>query len=411
MSSKSPPRRPWTSHPAVRLAGGAAALFAAGLALGHRLEHRRHRALPPAPPDEPAAFELRDPGRGRAAPTPTAIPHRGWTDIAWRVLLGYFGDRVHFLAGGVTFFALLSLVPALSTFVALYGLFAQPDTAWKHLSALYDVFPPIVADFLGDEMRRLAEQRKASLSLQFLGSLALALWTANAAIKALFYGLNIAYHETEKRNVVRYNILAMAFTVGGLAFVLVTTALVVLVPLAVGLLGYSLEAQRLEWLRWPALLAIYWFALTLAYRFGPCRQHARWRWLSLGALFAAFASLGVSLLFSWYLTAFADFSRSYGPLGALMGFMLWTWLSVQVVLVGAALNAETEHQTAVDTTTGEPLPIGQRGALVADTIGPRRGSPRAMAYTMKSAEELARRRKYKDGQADRGPPAPTAKGD
>lgn len=389
-----------TASPAVRLFGGAAALFVAGLALGGGLARRRRRPAPPPVPDEPAAFEASQPGRGRAAATPLAIPRRGWTDILWRVLLGYFGDRVHFLAGGVTFFALLSFVPALSTFIALYGLFARPETAWQHLSALYNVFPPTVAEFIGGEMTRLAGRAKATLSVQFLGSLVLALWTANAAVKALFYGLNIAYHETEKRNVVRYNIVCMAFTLGGLAFVLVTTALVVLVPLVVDWFGFSLQLQRLEWLRWPALLLIYWAALTLSYRFGPCRQHARWRWLGHGGLFAAAGCLGVSLLFSWYLTAVADFGQSYGSLGALMGFMLWTWASVQVVLLGAGLNAETEHQTAVDSTTGPPQPIGRRGALVADTIGPRRGSPRALNYTMKRAEELSRRHMLKHGKRD-----------
>lgn len=407
MPFRKPERRAWTTSPALRLAGGAAAMFVAGLALGDGLARLRRRPSPPPAPDEPSAFEAQDPGRGRAAGAPTDIPHRGWTDILWRVLLGYFGDRVHFLAGGVTFFALLSFVPALSTFVALYGLFADPATAWKHIGAVYNVFPPSVADFIGDEMSRLADQAKATLSVRFIGSLLLALWTANAAIKALFYGLNIAYHETEKRNVVRYNIVCMAFTLGGLAFVLVTTALVVFVPVVVAYFGYSLQVQRLEWLRWPVLLGVYWFALTLAYRFGPCRQHARWRWLGVGALFAAAGSLAVSLVFSWYLTTIADFSRSYGPLGALMGFMLWTWLSVQVVLLGGALNAETEHQTAVDTTTGEPRPIGDRGAVVADTIGPRRGSPRAMSYTMKSAEELARQRNLRHGRKpEKGEPPP-----
>ncbi len=75
----------------------------------------------------------------------------------------------------------------------------------------------------------------------------------------------------------------------------------------------------------------------------------------------------------------------------MMGFLLWTWLTVQIVLMGAELNAEIEHQTAMDTTTGEERAIGERGAVVADTVGPKRGSPAALAFTLKHAEALSDR--------------------
>ena len=123
---------------------------------------------------------------------------------------------------------------------------------------------------------------------------------------------------------------------------------------------------------------------------GPCRQKARWRWLTPGAIFAALLSLTLSLIFSWYLQTFVR-PASYGPLAAMMGFLLWTWLSVQIILMGAELNAEIEHQTAVDTTTGHPVAIGERGAVVADTVGPKRGSPAALAFTLKHAEALSDR--------------------
>ena len=117
---------------------------------------------------------------------------------------------------------------------------------------------------------------------------------------------------------------------------------------------------------------------------------ARWRWLTPGALFAASLSVFVSFIFSWYLTTFVRLD-SYGPLATAMGFLLWTWISVQIILMGAELNAEIEHQTAIDTTTGPAMPIGQRGALVADTVGPKRGSPAALNFTLKHAEAVADR--------------------
>lgn len=206
----------------------------------------------------------------------------------------------------------------------------------------------------------------------------------------LFYGLNVAYHEVEKRNIVRYNLICMGFTLSGLTAVLMSAALVVGVPVVLSVFGLQDEWSHLAPLRWPLLFVIYVAALTVIYRFGPCRQRARWRWLTPGAVFAAALSLTVSFLFSWYLSTFVR-TDSYGPLAAFMGFLLWIWLTVQIILMGAELNAEIEHQTAMDTTTGEPRPIGERGAVVADTVGPRRGSPAALAFTLKHAEALSDR--------------------
>ena len=369
-------------------AGAAHLLYRHGHKYGLELRRERPAPLPPQPPT-PEEFEAKEPGRGRLAQRPEQIPHKGWVDIFWRVGASYFGDRVGFVAGGVTFFVMLSLFPTLAAFVTLYGLFADPEDAWSRLQFLYSVLPSGVAEFLGGEMQRLAGNATTTLTFTLVWTLALSLWTANGAIKVLFYGLNIAYHEVERRNIVRYNLTCMAFTVTGLAAVLVTALMVVGVPVVLGVFGLADEWAHLAPLRWPILGAVYVAALTVIYRFGPCRARARWRWLTPGALFAALLSLTLSLVFSWYLQTFVR-TASYGPLAAMMGFLLWTWLSVQIILMGAELNAEVEHQTAMDTT-GEAAPIGERGAVVADTVGPRRGNPAALAFTLKHAEALSDR--------------------
>lgn len=346
-------------------------------------------------------YETREPGRGRSAERPEQIPRKGWTDILWRLGGAYLGDRIGFIAGGVTFFILLSLFPTLGAFVTIYGLFADPSLAWERLEFLYSVLPDNVASFLGGELQRLASGSTGQLTFTLIWTLALSLWTANNGIKTLFYGLNLAYHEVEKRNIVTYNLLCFAFTLTGLAAVLLSAALVVGVPLALAVLGLEDEWRYLAPLRWPLLFLGYVAALTVIYRYGPCRQKARWRWLAPGALMAASLSVLVSFLFSWFLTNFVRMD-SYGPLATAMGFLLWTWLSVQIILIGAKFNAEIEHQTAVDTTTGAPLPIGERGAIMADTVGARRGNPAALAFTLKHAEAVAdkvMRRKAKSGQA------------
>ncbi len=375
-------------------AGAAHLLYSKGHLFGVELRPERPAPLPSAPPT-PEDHDRLDPGRGRLAARPEQIPHKGWSDIGWRVGAGYFGDRVGFVAGGVTFFMVLSLFPMLAAFVTLYGLFADPADAWGRLAFLYSILPSNVAEFLGGEMTRLASNTHGQLTFTLVWTLALSLWTANGGIKTLFYGLNLAYHEVERRNIVRYNLLCLAFTLSGLAAVLLTAALVVGVPVVLSVLGLQDDFSAVAWLRWPVLFLVYAAALTVIYRFGPCRQKARWRWLTPGALFAAVLSLGVSFLFSWFLTTFVR-TASYGPLAAFMGFLLWIWITVQVILMGAKVNAEIEHQTAIDTTTGAPLPIGQRGALMADSVGARRGTPAALAFTLKhteaAADRLARRK-------------------
>lgn len=387
------PIGPWAWAAAV-IGGLAAGAGAAHLTYrhGHKvgLELRRVRPEPVPHVPTPEEFEAREPGRGRMASRPEHIPRKGWTDILWRWGASYFGDRVGFVAGGVTFFVMLSLFPTLAALVTIYGLFADPADASARLYFLYGVMPPGVADFIGGEMQRLAQNSTGQLTFTLVWTLALSLWTANGAVKVLFYGLNVAYHEVEKRNLVRYNLICMAFTVSGLAAVLLSAALVVGAPLVLGVFGLAEEWAHLAPLRWPLLLFVYGAALTLAYRIGPCRARARWRWLTPGAILAALLSLALSLAFSWYLQTFVR-TASYGPLAAMMGFLLWTWLSVQIVLMGAELNAEIEHQTAIDTTTGEARAIGDRGAVVADTVGPKRGNPAALAFTMRHAEALSDR--------------------
>lgn len=370
-------------------AGAAHLLYSQGHKVGVELRAPRPEPLPPKVPT-PEDYEAKEPGRGRMAKRPEHIPHKGWVDIAWRTGGSYFGDRVGFVAGGVTFFTLLSLFPLLGTFVTLYGLFADPADAWARLQFLYALLPSSIAEFLGGEMQRLAANSNSQLTFTLIWTLALSLWTANGAVKVLFYGLNVAYHEVEKRNIVRYNLICMVFTVGAIVAVMLTSVLVVGVPVVVRLFGLEEEWGLIAPLRWPLLLAGYIAALTVIYRYGPCRQRARWRWVTPGAIFAAVLSLTVSFLFSWYLSHFVR-TDSYGPLAAMMGFLLWTWLSVQVILMGAELNAEIEHQTAVDTTTGLPLPMGERGAKVADSVGARRGNPAALAFTQRQAERVADR--------------------
>lgn len=379
----------------LALAGGLAAGAGATHLLyrhGHMygLELRPPRAPAVARPKTAEEYDREEPGRGRLADRPSRIPRKGWTDILWRTGARFLGDRIGFVAGGVTFFVALSLFPTLAAIVSIYGLFADPTQADDRLAFLYSVMPSGVAQFLGGEMQRLAENSTTSLTFTLVLTLLLSLWAARGGVETIIYGVNLAYSEVERRNIVTYNLLCLSFTAAGLAGVLLVSGLVVGVPVVLALIGLPADVERLGLLRWPVLLFVYVAALTLLYRFAPCRRDARLQWLVPGAVFAALLSLLLSFGFSWYLQTFVR-TASYGPLAAMMGFLLWTWLTAQIVLVGATLNAEIERQTAVDTTYGSGRPIGERGAVVADTVGARRGDPAALKFTRKHAEALADR--------------------
>ncbi|WP_312162281.1 YihY/virulence factor BrkB family protein [Phenylobacterium sp.] len=317
----------------------------------------------------PEAFAAAEPRRGRTARGPHAIPPLGWKDIAWRTYQEIGRDRLPSVAGGVTFYTLLALFPAMGVFVSLYGLIADVGAVQAQLDSMASVFPAEVINIVGEQMLRLASRPSATLSAAFVVSLLLSVWSANAGMKALFDGLNIAYDEEEKRNYFTRIALTYVFTFGALLFLVVMCAVLVAAPIVFEALG--LEELALVWipLRWLILLAMAAGAFGVIYRHAPCRARARWRWVSVGAVLAAVFWLVGSLGFSWYLNNIAHYDVTYGSLGAVVAFMTWIWFSVMVVLVGAEINAEIEHQTALDTTIGPARPMGERGAAMADSVG------------------------------------------
>ena len=325
------------------------------------------QSRPPRPGERRDQDLERD--RGREAETPSQIPAAGWKDIVLRIYRKIGKDRVIAIAAGVTFYSLLAIFPAIAALVAIYGLFADPATIAGHVDSLSGVVPGGAADVIRDQMTRIASNGKSSLGLAFAIGLVVSLWSANAGIKAMFDALNIVYDEEEKRGLIRLNLVSLAFTALAIGFALFALAALVVVPLVLNAIGLG-EASGLifEVGRWPVLFLVVALALAFLYRYGPSRATPKWRWISWGSGFAAIAWIAASVLFSWYAANFASYNKTYGSLGAAVEFMVWLWLSTIVILIGAELDAEMEHQTARDTTRGAPKPMGSRGATMADTV-------------------------------------------
>lgn len=310
--------------------------------------------------------------RGRRAATPAQIPAPGWKDVLTRVHENVSAHRVLAIAAGVTFYALLATFPAIAAFVALYSLFADPATIAGHLEALSGVLPAEGLAIIGEQLRRVSAQGATTLGFASILGLLVSLWSANAGMKAIFDALDVVYQEREKRGFFKLNAVSLAFTLAGMAMVAIALGAMVALPPALDALRLPPNIQTaVSLLRWPLLLLVVALAISVVYRYGPSRDEPQWRWVSWGGAFAAIGWLGASLLFSWYAANLGKFNETYGSLGAAIGFMLWMWLSSIVLLVGAELNAEMEHQTAKDTTEGPPRPLGERGAVMADTIGRR----------------------------------------
>jgi membrane protein len=320
----------------------------------------------------PAAFaaEIAQHGRGRRSGNPLQIPSAGWKDILWRTYVRTGEDRMLATAAGVVFFGLLAVFPAITALVSCYGLFADPSTIAANLQTLALMLPDGSFQIVQDQIARVVMKGHTALGVTFLFGLALAIWSANAGVKAVIDALNVVYEEREKRSFVRLNLIALTFTTAGIAALLLMVGAVVAVPLLLDHVGLAPESRIIVSLtRWPLLLVILLAALGLLYRFGPSRRPAQWKWLSVGTLAAALLWIVGSALLSWYLSNFGNYSATYGSLGAAIGLMMWMWMSAIIVLCGAELNSEIEHQTALDTTVGRPKPAGSRGAVMADTLG------------------------------------------
>jgi membrane protein len=230
--------------------------------------------------------------------------------------------------------------------------------------------PSGAIDVAREQLMRVSSKGSQTLGLTFAIGLAISLWSANAAMKSLFDTMNIVYGEREKRGFVTLNAISLGFTLAAILFMVLALSAVVIVPVILKYLPLSDVSNLLVSIaRWPAMFVGLTVALSCIYRFGPSREAPRWRWITWGSVAATILWLIASALFSWYAANFGKFNETYGSLGAVIGFMTWLWLSAIAILLGAELDAEMEHQTARDTTTGSPKPMGARGARMADTVG------------------------------------------
>jgi membrane protein len=304
------------------------------------------------------------------ASRPSAIPARGWRDVALRVKREIKQDDVPLLAAGVAFFALLALVPALVALVSVYGLVADPADIQRNVEDVLAAAPTEVRDLVQSQLSSIVDSSPQGLRLGALAGLVVALWSASSGMKHLIAAVNRAYDEDETRGFVRLRGLSLILTIGAVVGLLVALYALVVAPNSISDEGsMGLLRTTLLVVRWPLLAIAAMVGLAVIYRYAPDRAEPRWNWVSIGAVFATLVWLAASVGFSIYSANFGRYNETYGALGAVVVMMLWLYISAYAAVAGAELNAEMERQTARDTTTGRPEAMGRREAYAADTLG------------------------------------------
>lgn len=271
------------------------------------------------------------------------IPAAGWKAIGLRVFKKFNDDRLMSIAAGVVFYALLAVFPAITALVSFYGLFTDPQTITAHLELIKELLPSGTFDLLQSQATRVADRGTMQLGTTSILALLFAIWSANTGTKGMMDALNVVYGDSEQRGFVKFNLISLVLTLGAMAATLLALGAVVVLPLLLAAFGIGFIGQY-EMLRWPLLLVVVLGGLAVLYRYGPSRCQPHWSWLSLGATVAAAAWLASSALLSWYLSNFANYNAIYGSLGAIVGMMIWMWVSSIIILLGAELDAQIARE-------------------------------------------------------------------
>jgi membrane protein len=305
---------------------------------------------------------------GGKAERPTEIPARGWLQVAKRGWREAKADQVPLLAAGVAFYAFLAIFPGLIAVVSIYGLFADPATIANQLNSLTAALPEEASKVITEQVSVLSSRRQ-TLGVGLILSVLIALWSASAGISNLLTAINVAYDEEEKRGLVKKRLMSLVMTLGAIVFMVIILGLVaVLPPLLRSVFGTGALRWVLQIIGWLVMVVLVAAALAILYRLGPDRDAPRMRWVSVGAVVATVIWLVASIGFSIYTSTFGNYAKTYGVFAGIVVLLFWLWLTMYAILLGAEVNAEAEQQTIADTTKGQEEPLGERGAVKADSI-------------------------------------------
>lgn len=253
-------------------------------------------------------------------------------------------DNISFLAGGVAFYGLLSIFPALAALVSVFGLWADPHVVREQLERVQNLFPPDVFRLIHSQVLILVDQPAATLSLTALISVLLTISSATRGTKAMLAALNVVFRIQESRGWWKRQVVSYFLTFGGIAILIMAILLVVGLPLVVQFLSTDVAVmieKPLDYLRWIILGAAIWAGILFLFIVGPSRdleeQHSSGN--LIGATTATILWLTSAVGLSIFVQMIPNFHAAYGSLSAVIVLMLWMVLSAYAVLIGAAVTA------------------------------------------------------------------------
>lgn len=307
--------------------------------------------------------------RGHKAEKPINIPAKGWKDIGKRTISQIADDNIQIVSAGVAFYFFMALFPAIIAMVNIYSLIIEPSKIREHFSALDNILPATAYDLITGILEPILQQPDSTVGWSLFLSIIISLWSSNKGTSALFQGLNIAYDEKDERGFFKKTGLTFIFTIGAILLFLICLIVLIFYPAFIDKLNLSSGMESFtSWIRWIIIAALFVFGLGMLYKKAPDRDDPETRWLTWGAVLSTVFWIVGSLLFSWYVDNFGNYGEVYGSFAAVIILMLWLFLTAFIVLLGAELNSEMEHQTRKDTTVGKDEPMGQRDAYHADHV-------------------------------------------
>ncbi|RVT87350.1 YihY/virulence factor BrkB family protein [Rhodobacteraceae bacterium CCMM004] len=305
---------------------------------------------------------------GRTGGLHPGLSRRDWWRAVRAVFVRMDERNLGLISAGVAFYGMLALFPTVGAIIAVWGTFADPVVVEGQIALLTNLAPPDALAMIEDQVAQILAARETNLGWATLISTGIALWVARAGVAALIRGLNSINGE-RNRSGIRHMIAAFGVTFLLIGVALVSLASVVVLPIVLAFLplGYF-TGLALSSVRWVVAISVVLAGLGVVYRFGPNRRHARAAWITPGAIVAVVIWAAASWGFTYYIANFGNYNEIYGALGAVIALMMWLYISAFVVLLGAVLNVELELRTVSDSTVGPAKPMGQRGAVPADSL-------------------------------------------
>lgn len=247
-------------------------------------------------------------------------------------------DNVGLAAAGVSFYSVLAVLPALVIALSLYGLFTDVDEAERQIDAVLSVMPSSAAQIIETQMRSIAAASHPSISIGFAFSIAAFAWTVSNATRAIVRGVKIAYDQEDQRSILERRDVAVSVTVVGIVSMLIALALIAAVPVWFRRFDPTHAVVTFGNFRWVLVGALFAALASLLYRFAPPQRPPHWRAVVPGTITATVIWTVASIGFSVYVSSFGRYNETYGAVGAAVVILLWFWLTSLAILIGAELN-------------------------------------------------------------------------